>query len=113
MEPILEIRQLNSFYRQGGSAFSRGRTVQVLQDINVTIGRGEALGLVGGIAGLVMTSQGAGLYCPYSLLCLGMRANNPNLSLKVGPFVLACGVCIALFSFLTIRCMAGRDVTIG
>ena len=42
-----------------------------------------------------------------------MRANNPNLSLKVGPFVLACGVCIALFSFLTIRCMAGRDVTIG
>ena len=37
MEPILEIRQLNSFYRQGGSAFSRGRTVQVLQDINVTI----------------------------------------------------------------------------
>ena len=38
MEPILEIRQLNSFYRQGGSAFSRGRTVQVLQDINVTIG---------------------------------------------------------------------------
>ena len=47
MEPILEIRQLNSFYRQGGSAFSRGRTVQVLQDINVTIGRGEVLGLVG------------------------------------------------------------------
>ena len=72
-----------------------------------------ALGLVGGIAGLVMTSQGAGLYCPYSLLCLGMRANNPNLSLEVGPFVLACGVCIALFSFLTIRRMAGRDVTTG
>ena len=46
MEPILEIRQLNSFYRQGGSAFSRGRTVQVLQDINVTIGRGEVLGPV-------------------------------------------------------------------
>ena len=43
----MEIRQLNSFYRQGGSAFSRGRTVQVLQDINVTIGRGEVLGLVG------------------------------------------------------------------
>lgn len=42
-----------------------------------------------------------------------MRANNPNLSLEVGPFVLACGVCIALFSFLTIRCMAGRDVTTG
>ena len=47
MEPSVEIRQLNSFYRQGGSALSRGRTVQVLQDINVTIGRGEVLGLVG------------------------------------------------------------------
>ena len=47
MEPILEIRDLNSFYRQGGNAFSRGRTVQVLQNINVTIGQGEVLGLVG------------------------------------------------------------------
>lgn len=49
MEPILEIRQLNSFYRQGGSAFSRGRTVQVLQDFNVTIGRGGGPGADGGI----------------------------------------------------------------
>ena len=42
-----------------------------------------------------------------------MRANNPNLSLEVGPFVLACGVFIALFSFLTFRWMAGRVVTTG
>lgn len=47
MEPILEIRNLNSFYRIGGSAFSKGKTVQVLKNINVTIGRGEVLGLVG------------------------------------------------------------------
>lgn len=47
MEPILEIRGLNSFYRQGHSAFSRGKTVQVLRDVNVTIGQGEVLGLVG------------------------------------------------------------------
>ena len=47
MEPILEIRGLNSFYRQGHGAFSRGKTVQVLRDINVTIGQGEVLGLVG------------------------------------------------------------------
>ena len=47
MEPILEIRGLNSFYRQGHSAFSRGKTIQVLRDINVTIGQGEVLGLVG------------------------------------------------------------------
>lgn len=47
MEPILEIRALNSFYRQGRTAFSRGKTIQVLRDINVTIGQGEVLGLVG------------------------------------------------------------------
>ena len=46
MEPILEIKNLNSFYRQGSSAFSRGKSVQVLKDVNLTIGRGEVLGLV-------------------------------------------------------------------
>ncbi|MBR5533573.1 MAG: ABC transporter ATP-binding protein [Ruminiclostridium sp.] len=47
MEPILEIKNLNSFYRQGGNAFSKGKTVQVLKNVNLTIGQGEVLGLVG------------------------------------------------------------------
>ena len=47
MEPILEIRNVNSFYRIGGSAFSKGRTVQVLKNINLTLYQGEVLGLVG------------------------------------------------------------------
>lgn len=47
MEPILEIKNLNSFYRQGGNAFTKGKTVQVLKHVNVTIGQGEVLGLVG------------------------------------------------------------------
>ncbi len=47
MEPILEIRNVNSFYRVGGNAFSRGRTVQVLKNINLTVNQGEVLGLVG------------------------------------------------------------------
>ena len=47
MEPILEIKNLNSFYRQGGNAFSKGKTVQVLKNVNRTIGQGEVLGLVG------------------------------------------------------------------
>jgi len=47
MEPILEIKNLNSFYRLGGSAFSKGKTVQVLKNVNLTIGQGEVLGLVG------------------------------------------------------------------
>ena len=47
MEPILEIKILNSFYRQGGNAFTKGKSVQVLKNVNVTIGQGEVLGLVG------------------------------------------------------------------
>lgn len=47
MEPILEIKNVNSFYRVGGNAFSKGRTVQVLKNINLTIRQGEVLGLVG------------------------------------------------------------------
>lgn len=43
----MEIKNLNSFYRQGGRAFSKGKAVQVLKNVNVTIGRGEVLGLVG------------------------------------------------------------------
>ena len=39
-EPILEIKNLNSFYRQGGGAFSKGRIIQVLRNVNVTIGMG-------------------------------------------------------------------------
>ena len=47
MEPILEIRNVNSFYCIGGNAFTKGRTVQVLKNINLTLYRGEVLGLVG------------------------------------------------------------------
>ena len=47
MEPILEIRNVNSFYRIGGNAFTKGRTVQVLKNINLTLYQGEVLGLVG------------------------------------------------------------------
>lgn len=47
MEPVLEVRNLNSYYRRRGGAFGKGRTVQVLKNINVTIGQGEILGLVG------------------------------------------------------------------
>ena len=47
MEPILEIRNVNSFYRIGGNAFTKGRTVQVLKNINLTLYQGEVLGLGG------------------------------------------------------------------
>ena len=48
MEPILEVRHLNSFYTEGRSLFGgKQQRRQVLQDVSFTIGKGEIVGLVG------------------------------------------------------------------
>ena len=72
-----------------------------------------AIALVGGIAGLMLTSQGLGYAFPYSLLGLGMRANNPTMVLDLGPFLLGCGVYILLFFALSVRHLTRRDVSAG
>lgn len=69
-----------------------------------------ALGLLGGIAGLMVTAQGWGLYFPYSLLAVGMRANNPNLELDVGQLALSSGLFTLIFAVLTVYLLASRDV---
>lgn len=68
-----------------------------------------AIGLVGGILGLLVTSQGLGYAFPYSLLCLGMRANNPLLELDALPFLLSALAYTAFFSTLSIRLLRRRD----
>ena len=72
-----------------------------------------AIALVGGIAGLMLTSQGFGYAFPYSLLCLGMRANNPTMVLDLGPFLLGCGVYVLAFFALSVRYLTRRDVSAG
>lgn len=72
-----------------------------------------ALGLLGGIAGLVLTSQGFGYYFPYSLLCIGMRANNPHMELDILPFLLFCVLYVLLSAVLSVRLMTTRDVSAG
>ena len=72
-----------------------------------------AVGLMGGILGLLFTSQGWGSLFPYSLLCLGMRANNPQLELDVPFFLASSAAYTALFSLLSVRTMGRRDVTTG
>lgn len=37
-----------------------------------------AIAFIGGIFGLAIHAKGFGVYYPYSLMCLGMRANNPG-----------------------------------
>ena len=72
-----------------------------------------AVGLVGGIAGLLITSRGAGLAFPYSLLCLGMRANNPQLHLPAAVFLISSALYTLLFALLSIHILRTRDVTAG
>lgn len=68
-----------------------------------------AFGLVGGIVGLMFTAQGWGYAFPYSLLCLGMRANNPQMELDLLPFVLSAVVYTAGFAWLTLAYLRHRD----
>ena len=48
MEPVLEVRHLNSYYTDAGALFARKkRRRQVLKDVSFSIGEGEIVGLVG------------------------------------------------------------------
>lgn len=69
-----------------------------------------AIGLLGGIGGMIMMAEGFALCFPYSLLALGMRANNPQMELPVGSFLLSCAAFILLFSGLAITWLQKRDV---
>ena len=69
-----------------------------------------AFGLIGGIAGLMVTAQGFGYAFPYSLLCIGMRANNPNMALDFAPFLLSALVYTAVFTLLAVFHLRRHDV---
>jgi peptide/nickel transport system ATP-binding protein len=45
--PILEVRNLNSFYRQGESCFCRKKRKQILKNVSFNLMQGEVLGIVG------------------------------------------------------------------
>ncbi len=46
-QPVLEVKHLNTWYRQSGALKSRRNRQQVLKDVNLTIYGGEVLGVVG------------------------------------------------------------------
>lgn len=69
-----------------------------------------AFSLIGGMFGLLFLGQGWGYAMPYSLLCLGMRANNPQMTLSLAPFLLACAAYTVLFAVLSIYFMRQREV---
>ena len=69
-----------------------------------------AIGLAGGIIGLLFTAQGWGYAFPYSLLSLGMRANNPQMKLELIPFALSALGYIIIFSIFSYSYLCKRDV---
>ena len=69
-----------------------------------------AFGLAGGILGIMLTAQGLGYAFPYSLLCLGMRANNPQLELELLPFLISALAYTGLFAAFSVRYLRRHDV---
>ena len=45
--PVLEVRHLNTWYRQNGNRLFGQKRKQVLRDVSFTIHEGEVMGLVG------------------------------------------------------------------
>lgn len=69
-----------------------------------------AFGLAGGILGIMLTAQGLGYAFPYSLLCLGMRANNPQMELELLPFLISALAYTGLFAAFSVRYLRRHDV---
>lgn len=56
------------------------------------------ISMLGGIWGLVMLNKGWGLFCPYSLLSIGMVANDTDRVIEYGSFAVSCALCVVLFT---------------
>ncbi|AFA46886.1 ABC transporter permease [Acetobacterium woodii] len=83
----------------------------VIRSFAVPVG----IALMGGIAGLALLSQGYGLYFPYALITLGMRANDPTAPMLVTgiQFLLASVIFTVGFCLFAIAWLKQRDVITG
>ena len=97
--------QLPDFYRGDlvvtTLAYARGDAQLVAHSLQALMNQG--------IAGLMVTAQGFGYAFPYSLLCIGMRANNPNMELNFAPFLLSTVIYTAVFTLLAVRYLRRHD----
>ena len=69
------------------------------------------IAMAGGILGLLMTNKGLGLRYPYSLYCVGMRANNPNLELDVSALLSNSAIYILIFVALSIFYLHRHEIS--
>lgn len=68
------------------------------------------LALVGGIVGLVATAKGILYVLPYSLLSVGLRANNPNLAIDLDLLLTSSVISTVLFYLLSVAYIKRFDV---
>lgn len=71
------------------------------------------IALAGGIGGLFMTSKGFGLYYPYSLYSMGMRANNPQREIDLVSFCVNSAAYIVVFAGLSVFYLHKHEMTAG
>ncbi|MPN30704.1 hypothetical protein SDC9_178175 [bioreactor metagenome] len=73
------------------------------------------LALIGGVAGLAAMAKGYGVWFPYSLLCLGMRANHPGgpMQCSAEQFALNSFFYLVIFIMFAVVWLKKRDVVAG
>jgi len=71
--------------------------------------------VLGGISGLLMTARGLGVWFPYALISLGMRANRPGGEMQCDPrlFVINGVLFVLAFSVFSVMWIKKRDVAAG
>jgi ABC-2 type transport system permease protein len=79
----------------------------LIRSFSVPVG----IALMGGIGGLIALTQNLGLFFPYALVSIGMRANAPQgrMSDSFGMFLVSCVAFLLLFSAASILCVKRRD----
>ncbi|TGE35788.1 ABC transporter permease [Desulfosporosinus fructosivorans] len=83
----------------------------VIRSFAVPVG----LALIGGISGLAALAKGYGVWFPYSLMSLGMRANHPGgaMQCSVVQFSLNCLLYLVVFCLFAVLWLEKRDVKTG
>lgn len=79
----------------------------VIRSFAVPIG----IALAGGILGLYMTNQDYGMNYPYSLYCLGMRANNPNMEISTSTLTVNSVGFIFVFAALSVFYLRRHEIS--
>ena len=83
----------------------------VIRSFAVPVG----IALIGGISGLAAFARGYGVWFPYSLLTMGMRANNPGgaMPCSTEEFILSSVLYLAVCIVFAIVWLKNRDVAAG